>query len=281
MFADSQTPTEPATPILDQQTMTDNDNKPSDPTAGADLPRLPTSLQEVIIHSLPHTAFYISEFLTEEEERQILAKIDAAPKPKWKQLTHRRLQTWPSDLVNNTLLDAPLPTWLEEPVVSRLATIPLANTSERSIFSDSPHRRPNHVLINEYPPGIGIMPHKDGPAYHPVVCTVSLGGSICLNIHKSKDDGTLESEPSWRVLQEPRSLLITTQDLYTKYLHGIADVNADEGLSEATVTNWNLLRSKEAFVGGRSERTVRTSLTYRDVMKVSKLGNKLGAFLKR
>ncbi|EHA58024.1 hypothetical protein MCOR27_009076 [Pyricularia oryzae] len=261
--------------------MTDNDNNSRAPTAAADLPRLPSSLREAIINSLPRTAFYISEFLSEEEERQILSKIDAAPKPRWKQLTHRRLQPWPSDLVNNTLLDAPLPAWLEDPVVTRLAAIPLASTTEDSIFSDSPHRRPNHVLINEYPSGVGIMPHKDGPAYHPVVCTVSLGGSLCLNIHKSKDDGTLESEPSWRVLQEPRSLLITTHDLYTNYLHGIADVNADEGLSEATVANWDLLRSKEPFVGGRNERTVRTSLTYRDVLKVSKLGNKFGAFVNR
>ncbi len=28
------------------------------------------------------------------------------------------------------------------------------------MFASSPHGRPNHVLINEYPPGVGIMPHK-------------------------------------------------------------------------------------------------------------------------
>jgi alkylated DNA repair protein alkB family protein 6 len=113
------------------------------------------------------------------------------------------------------------------------------------------------------------------------VCTVSLGASLCLNIYQSKDDGALEPEPSWRVLQEPRSLLITTDSLYTDYLHGIADTDADVDLSSDTITNWDLLRSKEDFEGGRSERGVRTSLTYRDVMKVSKLGSKLGAFVRR
>lgn len=78
-------------------------------------------------------------------------KIQNAPKPKWKVLTHRRLQTWPSDLTkNNSLLDSPLPEWLREPVVSRLLACPM-NTSnmKEHIFSNSPHGGPNHVLINE------------------------------------------------------------------------------------------------------------------------------------
>lgn len=87
-------------------------------------------------------------------------KIAAAPKPRWKQLTHRRLQTWPSDLVNNSLLDSPLPPWLSEPVISRLLSIPRSEHDQSNIFAASPHQQPNHVLINEYPPGVGIMPHK-------------------------------------------------------------------------------------------------------------------------
>lgn len=82
----------------------------------------------------------------------------------------------------------------------------------------------------------------------------------------------------WRVLQEPRSLLITTDTLYTDYLHGIADVDEDLNLSEENIVNWPLLRSPEAFAGGRNSRGTRTSLTYRDVLKVTKLGGKLGLF---
>ncbi|KAB5570084.1 hypothetical protein GE09DRAFT_1270934, partial [Coniochaeta sp. 2T2.1] len=248
---------------------------------------LPSSLDLAKVQNLPLSAFYIPNFISEDEEEVILDKIANAPKPRWKQLTHRRLQTWPSDLVKNTLMDAPLPQWLEEPVVPRLLSIPLSVTdSNINIFSDSPHHRPNHVLINEYPPGVGIMPHKltgsqDGAAYHPVVCTVSLGASLCLNLYKPKEDGTLDSTPAWRVLQEPRSLLITTADLYTDYLHGIADIDKDEDLSAETIANWDLLRSRQDFESGSYERHTRTSLTYRDVLKVSKLGNKLGMFLKR
>jgi alkylated DNA repair protein alkB family protein 6 len=204
-------------------------------------------------------------------------KIKATPKPRWKQLSRRRLQTWPSDLHKDALLDSPLPKWLAEPVIPRLLSCPVSTEARHDdhIFSDSPHGAPNHVLINEYLPGQGIMPHKDGPAYHPVVCTVSLGASLCLDIYGSKEDGALEDEPRWKVLQEPRSLLITAGELYTDYLHGIAEVKEYVNLSSSTVCNWDLLRSPNEIINGGFERQTRTSLTYRDVIKVSKLGAKL------
>lgn len=121
---------------------------------------LPSSLGQAKVPCLPSSAFYIPDFISEDEERVILDKIANAPKPRWKQLTHRRLQTWPSDLVKNALIDAPLPQWLEEPVVSRLVSMPVSAEEGGHIFISSPHQRPNHVLINEYPPGVGIMPHK-------------------------------------------------------------------------------------------------------------------------
>ncbi|KAI0166509.1 hypothetical protein GGR57DRAFT_27957 [Xylariaceae sp. FL1272] len=240
----------------------------------------PDNLDDARIASLPPAAFYIPDFITQDEERHILDRIASAPKPRWKQLTRRRLQTWPSDLVNNRLVEAPLPPWLEDPILPRLLSLHVGpdTGSTARIFANSPHGRPNHVLINEYPPGIGIMPHKDGSAYHPIVCTVSLGASICLNIHEMKKDGALENVPSWRILQEPRSLLITTADLYTNYLHGISDIQEDADLSDTTIANWALLGSPGSFQSGRNPRQLRTSLTYRDVISVSKLGTKFGLF---
>lgn len=63
--------------------------------------------------------------------------------------------------------------------------------------------------------------------------------------------------------------------MYTNYMHGIDSVEADENIGPQTVANWDLLADKDAFVEERYERQTRTSLTYRDVLKVSKLGNKL------
>lgn len=241
---------------------------------------LPDFLQHAKIDALPKTAYYIPNFISAQEEEAILAKISSTPKPRWKQLTYRRLQTWPSELVNNSLLGAPLPHWLIDPVISRLLSIPHSPATDMNLFAQSPHKAPNHVLINEYPPGVGIMPHKDGAAYHPVVCTVSLGASLCLNIHRNTADGVIEPVPAYRILQEPGSLLIIMDDLYSEYLHGIADITIDEDLSESSIVNWNQLRSPQAFANGTNQRQTRMSLTYRDVIKVSKLGNKLGMFLR-
>ncbi|KAG5930422.1 hypothetical protein E4U53_002237 [Claviceps sorghi] len=254
--------------------------------AATDASSLPSTLGQARIQGLPSTAYYIPNFISAEEERLVLDRIAAAPKPRWKQLTHRRLQTWPSDLVQDRLLDAPLPAWLEDPIVGRLLSLSTAATTPSAshasdaaivsshIFSQSPHQRPNHVLINEYPRG-------DGAAYWPVVCTISLGASLCLNLHRSKDDGALDAVPAWRILQEPRSLLVTTETLYTDYLHGIDDIEEDVDLSADTIANWSLLGDAQLVADGRNMRKMRTSLTYRDVLKVSKMGSKLSMYLGR
>lgn len=99
---------------------------------------------------------------------------------------------------------------------------------------------------------------------------------------KRKADGDGGSEyqeelKRWRVLQEPRSLLLTTGSAYTDTLHGIAEVTEDADLGPGTVANWSLLGDPETIVasGGCNKRTDRISLTYRDVKKVSNVGSKL------
>lgn len=108
-------------------------------------------------------------------------QIAAAPKPRWRQLTHRRLLTYPSDLTaKDVLLDAPLPKWLSEPTIARLCSIPVIPGGGH-IFTGSPHLgAPNHVLINEYLPGQGILPHKDVSKHLDV--PPQLGNVECLGI---------------------------------------------------------------------------------------------------
>lgn len=144
------------------------------------------------------------------------------------------------------------------------------------------------------------MPHEDGGSYHPLVATVSLGSNIVLDVYEKRlspspssfspsSDTGVSSErhndrrppppPHWRILQEPRSLLITTGSAYTDLLHGIAEVDVDEDLTADTVANWDGLGATTTAAiiqnGGRSERGVRTSLTYRDVLKVSRVGSRI------
>lgn len=156
------------------------------------------------------------------------------------------------------------------------------------IFSNAPHGAPNHVLVNEYRPGQGIMPHEDGAAYYPLVATVSLGAPIVLDLYeKNTHHAAMASvsdpsevhmsdkrrSPLFRILQERRSLLITAGLLYTEFLHGIAETTGDDNLNESSICNWHLLRETDCFRQGSYERETRISLTYRDVLKVAKMGN--------
>lgn len=214
------------------------------------------------------------------------------PAQRWTQLSHRRLQAIPSTLTkNNTLLDSPLPGYLAKPIADRLKAL--------GIFNNTPHQQPNHVLVNEYKAGEGIMPHEDGDAYAPVVATVSLGATLCLDIsakpkseHGAMDDGKgLQTQKyddeadgqgeksilPTRILQEPRSLLITTGAAYRDLMHGIAAIEVDEGLNEESVANWALVGDTVGLeaTGGRIVRGTRVSLTYRDVLKVSTAASKV------
>ncbi|OQD71853.1 hypothetical protein PENPOL_c001G08869 [Penicillium polonicum] len=248
------------------------------------------NLEAARITALPEDAFYISDFITEDEEDWLLQKVKSAPLPRWTQLSHRRLQTWPSALTkSNALLALSLPAWLRSPIIE-------PRFEALHIFNDAPHKAPNHVLVNEYQPGQGIMPHEDGAAYYPLVATVSLGAPIVLDLyHKhTKDDreasGTpakggrerdvagipdINRKPQYRILQERRSLLITRGVMYTDHLHGIEETTRDEDLGPHSICNWELLREREPYQGGWYERKTRTSLTYRDVLQVVKVGNTL------
>lgn len=102
------------------------------------------------------------------------------------------------------------------------------------------------------------------------MATVSLGAAIVLDVCAK---GT--TDVKWRILQESRSLLITTEALYTEFLHGIQGQEADEGLFDGGVVNWDLIGEKERFQARSVDRGTRVSLTFRDVVKVKSLGKVL------
>jgi hypothetical protein len=64
------------------------------------------------------------------------------------------------------------------------------------------------------------MPHTDGPAYFPYVCILSLNSGTVINFWENFEK-VRTNEYLARVYLEPRSLLIFTDDLYNKNLHGI------------------------------------------------------------
>jgi len=169
----------------------------------------------------------------------------------------------------------------------------------------------NHVLVNEYLPGQGIMPHTDGPLYRPMVAIISLASHTVMNFYRpitsepvhmddmyirqstnrredisdnyshcerpmnikhcvnSNDDEMICDDvvrnsvitdsgvnkgvnsdvldrvnaPERRVgsvLLERRSLILFTEELYVKYLHGIDELTEDI-VNSSQVNNWDRL----------------------------------------
>ncbi|KAK7270769.1 hypothetical protein RJT34_26178 [Clitoria ternatea] len=241
------------------------------------------------VGSLP-TLYYIPDFITDSDQSFLLNNIYGAPASKWKLLKNRRLQNWGGVVHEKGLLPQVLPPWLTN------FTQKIYDVS--GLFSSAI----NHVLINEYLPNQGIMPHQDGPAYFPVVAILSLGSPVVMDFTPharlkldSQDDTDKDSEggsfeiakDKWldghhpfSILLMPRSLLIFKDKAYSDYLHGIRDcavhcydgaVNETEALKQNESDRY-LSSSEDA---GRKEEyknisrtSTRISLTCRLVPKV-------------
>uniref|UniRef100_A0A1B6M712 Fe2OG dioxygenase domain-containing protein n=2 Tax=Graphocephala atropunctata TaxID=36148 RepID=A0A1B6M712_9HEMI len=215
-----------------------------------------------LVDSAPPSVYYIPNFITEFEENIIVEKVNTAPKPKWTQLSNRRLQNWGGIPHPKGMIPEPLPEWLQE-FVDRVSHLEVFG---RSI-------KPNHVLINEYLPGQGIMAHFDGPLFYPTVATISCGSHTLLNFIKPPDKDLAQSkEKSFSLLLEPRSLLLLQDSMYHDYQHSIEEVLQDvitESIVNLNQTNENNSLSKVL------NRSTRISLTIRHVPKTTKLKLKL------
>ncbi|KAL2094184.1 hypothetical protein ACEWY4_008903 [Coilia grayii] len=214
-------------------------------------------LKEHVVTTAAPTVYYISDFITEAEEQYLLQEVYKAPKPKWTQLSGRRLQNWGGLPHPKGMLAEKLPDWL------------LKYTNRISALGAFAGKAANHVLVNEYKPGQGIMPHEDGPLYHPTVTTISLGSHTLLDFYRpvsqSEADGpqTEEKRFLFSLLLQRRSLLVLQDDMYKHLLHGIQ--NTCEDTVTETVVN---LSSAAAHLGQTLTRDTRVSLTIRHVPKV-------------
>jgi len=102
---------------------------------------------------------------------------------------------------------------------------------------------PNHVLINEYNPGEGILPHTDGPAYYSRTATISLGGCDVIfkltprQQHESSAELQQQSKSSILevVLHGNGSLVLFKNDAYLNYCHSISEGVLEETTSDGKV----------------------------------------------
>ncbi|KAM7497560.1 hypothetical protein LguiA_021974 [Lonicera macranthoides] len=166
-------------------------------------------LSKFVVGSVP-TLFYIPDFITDSEHHQLLNNISQAPVSKWKSLKNRRLQNWGGVVHAKGLLAQDLPPWLTR-ITRRIS-------EESKLFPSAI----NHVLINEYLPNQGIMPHQDGPAYFPVVAILSLGSPVVMDFtrHSTLADNKSGSQTRlpFSIVLMPRSLLIFKDMAYSEEL---------------------------------------------------------------
>lgn len=204
------------------------------------------------IVNAPSTAYYIPNFITLNEEKHILTNFYSVPKPKWTYLSNRRLQDYGGVPSEKGMIPEKIPIWLD---------VYINKTYNLQIFNG---KKPNQILINEYEPGQGIMPHTDGPLFYPTIATISCGSHTILEFSENNESRKKVCD----ILLEPLSLVIIKDDLYSKYLHSIFERKVDD-ISEDCV-NLSLCGEKRN-VGDKLERSTRVSITIRNVPKVLKI----------
>ncbi|KAM9364169.1 alpha-ketoglutarate-dependent dioxygenase alkB homolog 6 [Pholidichthys leucotaenia] len=222
-------------------------------------------LKQFVVSGAPPTAYYIPDFITEDEESYLLQQVYRSPKTKWTQLSGRRLQSWGGLPHPKGMLVEKIPDWLH------------TYCEKISSLGAFGGKTANHVLVNEYKPGEGIMPHEDGPLYHPTVTTISLGSHTLLDFYAPlgslEDDApqTEESRYLLSLLVQPRSLLILQDRMYEHLLHGIQS-RTEDTLTDK-VANLSAAGTPQ---GDPLIRGTRVSLTIRHVLKVMKTKLVLG-----
>jgi alkylated DNA repair protein alkB family protein 6 len=197
------------------------------------------------------TVYYVNSIISDEDATALVAAIDA--EDQWIDLKRRRLQRRGGEVTPSGLQKA-------EALPPYLAALSAALV-QLGIFP--PHLAPNHVLINEYLGGQGILAHTDGPAYHPCVTTISLGCDALMHFTAPRG-GSSGGDGKYlqQLVLRKNSLVVFTDDAYKNVLHSIADAYEEVVGAAGPCVN---LESSHASDGEVLERTRRISITIRHV----------------
>lgn len=131
---------------------------------------------------------------------------------------------------------------------------------QNGMFPDK-EQPPNHVLLNEYEPGQGILPHTDGPLYASRTATLSLGSDVVLDFTPrlaTHEIGTsIATKTPASVHLQAGSWIVFCDEAYQEYCHAIAFQDQD-------ILQENCINRSSATVDGHAiPRGHRYSLTFR------------------
>lgn len=223
--------------------------------------------------------YYVPQYISEEEEKQIIQRIQQTPEEFKSKLKKRTCQEWGCTMCNvcekSFVSDANTPLWVQQ-------------TTDMLVYDGifTPSAFPNSVRIHEYEKDEGIGPHSDGPIYVPLVTVLSAASTSVMHfyprtpLHESDPmehyrdtfkfkDGSIGSKtPMLSVILEPRSLLIFAGDCYYDHPHGISDeplIDLRPGRGCGDIVNRHLL-SDESKELEEINRSYRVSLTTRNLL---------------
>ena len=174
--------------------------------------------------------FLFPDFINEAKEQQLLNEIDDQT---WIVDYSRRLQYYgyrnelekPYDLIPFPVSMPPLIYQLSQELVEQKILL----------------LQPDQVIINEYVPGEGIIPHRDRAYYENQICGVNLGSGCIMRFIKGRNEEGIDIEIP------RRSLYLMQDDARKKWKHGIPP------------------RKKDKIDGLVHHRERRVSITYRKV----------------
>ena len=70
-------------------------------------------LEDYKVSGAPASVFYIPDFISATEERNLLDQISKTPNPRWTQLANRRLQNWGGVPHPKGMIAETMPVWLK------------------------------------------------------------------------------------------------------------------------------------------------------------------------
>ncbi|OQV15112.1 Alkylated DNA repair protein alkB-like protein 8 [Hypsibius exemplaris] len=196
-----------------------------------------TSSHEMTDTKHPPGLKYLSEFITEEKEAELIRFVEEL-------MASEETKSSGDFLKNRTTLhfgyqfrygknDLDLDTPVR-PIPGELCGDILQKLVECGCVT----RIPDQLTVNIYEPGQGIPPHVDTHSvFEDGICSLSLGGAVVMDFSSGAEDPVLQ------VLLEPRSLLAMLGESRYAWTHGIVP-RATDSLANSSTTGqtWRRLR---------------------------------------
>jgi len=200
-------------------------------------------------HCLPNGLKIVPNFITQEQEKEILQSFDWEEKNHESILKHREVKHFGFEFsykTNNIDPDLPL-----DDKIPDLCTAVAVAAYQAGLTSSTP----DQLTVNKYLPGQGIPPHIDShDCCTDTILSLSLGSGVTMEFRGPKG----EHVPVWL---PPRSLLIMSGEARYCWSHGITPRHCD------TVPH-SVLGLEQGLEGlTLAHRDTRVSLTFRKTFR--------------